>query len=107
MQEYPGATWKVSLFGVILVRIFQHSDWIRRDTSCLSIFSPIGGKCGPGKLRIWTLFTQCGQCGIVDVLVVVVRKNIAAKMFLKIKLKTSSTLESIDPMAAQLKMYIK
>ena len=28
-------------------------------------------------------------------------------MFLKIKLKTSSTLESIDPMAAQLKMFLK
>ena len=24
--------WKVSVFGVILVRIFPHSDWIRRDT---------------------------------------------------------------------------
>ena len=25
--------WKVSVFGVILVRIFPHSDWIGRDTS--------------------------------------------------------------------------
>ena len=24
--------WKVSVFGVILVRIFPHSDWMRRDT---------------------------------------------------------------------------
>ena len=24
--------WKVSVFGVILVRFFPHSDWIRRDT---------------------------------------------------------------------------
>ena len=24
-------TWKVSLFGVFLVRIFLHSDWIRGD----------------------------------------------------------------------------
>ena len=24
--------WKVSVFGVILVRIFPQSDWIRRDT---------------------------------------------------------------------------
>ena len=23
--------WKVSVIGVILVRIFPHSDWIRRD----------------------------------------------------------------------------
>ena len=32
--------WKVSVFGVILVRIFQHPDGIRRDTSYLSVFSP-------------------------------------------------------------------
>ena len=25
-------SWKVSVFGVILVRIFPHSDWIQRDT---------------------------------------------------------------------------
>ena len=25
-------TWKVSVYGVFLVRIFPHSDWIRRDT---------------------------------------------------------------------------
>ena len=42
-----------------LVRIFPHSDWIRRDTPYLSISSPNGGKYGPEKLRIWTLFTQC------------------------------------------------
>ena len=24
--------WKVSVFGVILARIFPHLDWIRRDT---------------------------------------------------------------------------
>ena len=30
--------WKVSVFGVFQVRIFSHSDWIRRDNQCLSIF---------------------------------------------------------------------
>ena len=45
--------WKVSVFGVFLVHIFPHSDWIRR------IFSPNAGKYGPEKLRIRTLFTQC------------------------------------------------
>ena len=30
--------WKVSVFGVILVCIFAHSDWIRRDTEYLSVF---------------------------------------------------------------------
>ena len=38
--------WKVSLFGVILVRIFPHSDWIQRDTPYLSVLSPNAGKCG-------------------------------------------------------------
>ena len=42
-----------------LVRIFPNSDWIRRDTSYLSLFSTNAGKYGPEKLRIWTLFTQC------------------------------------------------
>ena len=39
--------WKVSVLGVILVLIFPHSDWIRRDTRYLSVFSPNAGKYGP------------------------------------------------------------
>ena len=31
----------------ILVRIFPHSDWIRRETEYLSVFSPTVGKYGP------------------------------------------------------------
>ena len=38
---------KVFVFGVILVRIFPHSDWKRRDTVYLSVFSPNAGKYGP------------------------------------------------------------
>ena len=36
----------IELFSlrVILVRIFPHSDWIGRDTSHLSVFSPNAGK---------------------------------------------------------------
>ena len=30
--------WKVSVFGVFQVRIFSHSDWIRRDNPYLSVF---------------------------------------------------------------------
>ena len=33
-----------------LVHIFPHSDWIRRDTSYLSIFSPNAGKYRPEKI---------------------------------------------------------
>ena len=32
-----------------LVLIFQHSDWIRTDTSYLSVFSLNAGRCGPEK----------------------------------------------------------
>ena len=37
-------TWKVSILGVFLVRIFPHSDWIRSDSPYLSIFIPNAGK---------------------------------------------------------------
>ena len=36
--------WKVSVFGVILVRIYPHLDWIPRDTPYLSVFSPNAGQ---------------------------------------------------------------
>ena len=49
--------WKVFVFGAFLVRIFPHSDWIRRD-KYLSVFSPNAGKYGPESLRIRTLFLQ-------------------------------------------------
>ena len=54
--------WKVSVFEVFLVLIFPHSDWIRRDTDCLSVFGQNAVKHGPEKLRIWILFTQCRSC---------------------------------------------
>ena len=37
--------WKVSKYGVFLVRIFLYSDWIQENAN-------------QKKLRIWTLFTQ-------------------------------------------------
>ena len=43
---YIWFAWKASVFGVILVRIFRHLDWIRRDTPYLSVFSSNAGKCG-------------------------------------------------------------
>ena len=50
--------WKASAFGVILVRIFPHLNWIQRETPHLSVFSPNAGKYWPEKLRIRTLFAQ-------------------------------------------------
>ena len=41
--------WKVSKYRVFLVRIFPHSDWIRRDTKYLSAFSRNAEKYGPEK----------------------------------------------------------
>ena len=41
------SAWKVSVFRVILVRVFPHSDWIRRNTEHLSVFSPNAGNYGP------------------------------------------------------------
>ena len=41
--------WNASKYEVFLVRIFPHSDWIRRDTKYLSVFSLNAGKYGSGK----------------------------------------------------------
>ena len=56
-----GNAWKVSVFRVILVRIFHiqtECGEIGVSLRFLSIFSP---NAGPEKLRIRTLFTQCGR----------------------------------------------
>ena len=50
-------SWTLSAFGVFLVRIFPHLNWIWRDTLYLFVFSPNAGKYGPEKLRIQALFT--------------------------------------------------
>ena len=34
----PSTKWKVSIFGVFLIRIFPHSDWIQRNTLYLIFF---------------------------------------------------------------------
>ena len=54
-----GTGWKVSVFGVFLVRIFPHTDWIWRENPYLSVFSPNAGQCGKEQLRLQTLFTRC------------------------------------------------
>ena len=48
----PSTAWKVSVFGVFLIRIFPHSEIYSVNPS----FSPNPGKCGPEKRRTWTLF---------------------------------------------------
>ena len=44
---------------VFLVLIFPHSNWIKRDTPFLSVFSPNAGIYGPEKLLIRTFSTRC------------------------------------------------
>ena len=48
--------------GFFLVRIFPHWDWIRRDTSYLSVFSPNAGKYRPEK----TLYLDTFHAVIVN-----------------------------------------
>ena len=43
-DENSITAWKVSVFEVILVHIFPHSDWIWRDMKYLSVFSLNAGK---------------------------------------------------------------
>ena len=70
VRVYDGNSYLVFIYTVVdiytvlnieffLVRIFLYSDWKRRFTWQLFVFSPNTGKYGPEKLRIWTLFTQC------------------------------------------------
>ena len=53
---YLHTAQKVYVFGGFLVRIFPHSDLIWRFTLYII---PNLRKCGPEKLRIRTVFTQC------------------------------------------------
>ena len=46
LQE-PTLREKCPNTGLFLVRTFPHSEWIRRDTKYLFVFSPNLGKCGP------------------------------------------------------------
>ena len=49
----------MSVLGILLLRIFQHSDWIRGLTLRVSVFISNVGKCRSEKCWIRTLFTRC------------------------------------------------
>ena len=60
LRKYCTA-WKLHVYGIFLLRIFPHLDWIRRDTLYtlyLSVFTPNTAKCELEKFCIRTLFTQ-------------------------------------------------
>ena len=48
--------WKCPNTEFSLVRIFPHSNWIRRDTEYFSVFSPNAGKYGPEKTQYLDTF---------------------------------------------------
>ena len=52
------AAYKVSVFEVILVGIFLHLNWIRKDKEYLSVLIPNAGKYGPEKLQMRTLIIE-------------------------------------------------
>ena len=58
LSDVSWIVWKVSKYGVLLLRIFPYSEWIRRFTEQISVFSPIRGNMDQKKLRILTLFRQ-------------------------------------------------
>ena len=59
---------KCPIFGIIQVRIFPHSNWIRTSphsvTPHLSVFSLNAGKQGPKLLRIRTLLRREWQTSL-------------------------------------------
>ena len=67
MQPFESWTtaWKLSKYGVFLVHIFPHLDWIWRFNPYSSAFISNAGKCRPEKLRIWTIFTQWALYGFL------------------------------------------
>ena len=60
--------WEVFIFGVFLVRIFPHLDWIRKGMEYLSIFSPNVVNYRPGNIQIRALSTQWFSISCYNVL---------------------------------------
>ena len=58
-EKYPNTEF-------FLVRIFPHSDWIRRDTPYLSVFSPNVGKYGPEKTPYLDTFYAVGKRSLIS-----------------------------------------
>ena len=71
----------VSVFGVILVRIFLHLELIRRDSKYLSKYLPLFSlnveKCGPKYFRIRALYAVDGAdvCFDLDILIISLKEK--------------------------------
>ena len=74
--------WKMFVFAVFLICIFQHSDWIRWDTPYLSVFSPDAGKYGPKKLRIWTLYAMNNNSNNNNIIIIHASYEQCSKCFM-------------------------
>ena len=55
------------VFGVVLVRIFAHSEWIRRFTLYISLLSPNAGKYRPNQVRIRTILSEKYDPSKIDI----------------------------------------
>ena len=67
-----------SYSGLHFFRIFQHSDWIQRDTKYLSVFSPNAGKCGKNADQN---NSEYGHFLVSEVLIFKCNTNIPSKCF--------------------------
>ena len=61
--------WKVSIVGVILVRIFLHLDWVRRDTPYSVRMLKMRSRITPNTVSLRSVNFE-GNKGIVGILVV-------------------------------------
>ena len=66
MIHQLNTSWKVSVFGVFLVRIFLLSDWPRRFTEQVSAFNPNTGKYRPEKLWVDTFYRVWYRCDMLS-----------------------------------------
>ena len=85
-----------SYFGPHLSRIFPYLDWIRRDTSYLSIFSPNAGNAGKIRTRITlntnTSYAVKGYLAKWHLQIVLYTKQILGKLSLSYQRKPSFQL---------------
>ena len=74
-----------------LVRIFPHSDWIRRFTPLISVFSPNAGKYGPEKTPYFNTFH------VVEILVKWSSKMINVDIWARFDyIRTNGILKNMD-----------
>ena len=90
-SETFSTVWNVSKYGVFLVRIFLHSNWIRRDTKYLSVFTLNAGKYGPEK----TPYLDTFHAVLDKQIIVFTQYNIVKKTIIETRIILHSDFPSI------------